>query len=324
MSNRPSLAELRNRLKERDTSKPKFTKDIYPFWNMNFDQEAHIRILYDGNEENPFQYFIEKKMHKLSIAGKQQTIACTRMFGEDCPICDRSYKFYKAEGKESQRGKLYYADKSYIMKAIVLKDPLPEDSENGSFVGKVVTLQVNRQLADRINADLATLEDTDTPFELKNGINFVIRKTKKITPKGDQADYTSSSFARRPSDISDDIASTVTLVDLTTILPKNPGIEKIAQFLDAHDRGTELGADEDGDKEEAAPVSKAAATKVVENTDEFDGDDKIPFEAAANTETTVTAQSTVTETVQASTPATADADEDDLVAAIMNRNKGKK
>lgn len=321
---RPSLSELRNRLKERDTSKPKFTKDIYPFWNMAYDQEAHVRILYDANEENPYQFFIEKKVHKLPIAGKQQTIACTRMFGEDCPICDRSYKFYKAEGKESVRGKLYYVDKSYIMKAVVIKDPLPEDAENGSFVGKVVTLPVNRQLADRINADLGTLEEKDKPFELKGGINFVIRKTKKHTPKGEQADYTSSSFARRPSDIPDEVATTVTLVDLTSILPKNPGIEKIAAFLDAHDRGTEISSDSDEEQESetkstSEPTKTSAATIIDDEADSA----SIPYDSPEKPET-VTESATVVTTEKTSVTAAPDEDEDDLVNMIMNRNKGKK
>ena len=320
---RPSLAELRSRLKDRDTSKVKFSRDMYPFWNMNYDQEAHIRILYDANEENAYQFFVEKRMHKLPIAGKSQSIACPKMFGEDCPICDRSYKFYKAEGNESQRGKLYYIDKSYIMKALVVKDPLPEDQEHGSFLGKTVTLQVNKQLFDRINADLGTLEETDKPFELKGGFNFIIRKTKKSTPKGDQADYTSSSFARRPSDIPDELSSTITLVDLTTALPKNPGLEKVIAFLDAHDRGIEL-------KDDNTSSNKSSKS---ESDDGIDGDDKIPFTASSKVEesasvkvepvtqsTTVTASSNHTTREDTATPAS---DEDDLVTMILNRNKAK-
>ena len=98
--------------------------DMYPFWQMDMNKKAVVRLLPDKNPENPYQFFIDKLEHTLSINGKDEKVACLQMYGEKCPICDLSRDFYKTEGKGSANGKYYYRKKTSLLRVLVVEDPL--------------------------------------------------------------------------------------------------------------------------------------------------------------------------------------------------------
>ncbi len=274
---------------------------------MNYDNEAVIRILPDANEENQDIFFIEKSDHFLTINGERKKIACVSMYGEDCPICDRSKKYYKAN--DAVTGRAYYKNKTFFLKALVLKDPLPEGDE-GSYVGKMVTISATKGLLDIINSEIAKLQDDEDPFSLTDGLNFTIKKSKKITPDGDKADYVGSGFARKATSLPQEIINEITLVDLSTMLPKNPGLDKVVAFLEAHDSGNSI--DENADEK-----SESFDTEIpMDRTEKT----VIPalIQEVVKTEIVEKVESPVQE-VKSET-----SEDDDLMKMILNRNKSKK
>ncbi len=264
------LAQLRKMIKDQKDKKEgggKKSGDVYPFWNMNFDEKATVRILPDKNKDNPFIFYVEKLEHKISINGKDKTIPCLSMYGEECPICELSKAYYKQEGKESKNGKYYYRNKTSMMKGVVIKDPLPADEETGeTAVGKVKTLQFGYQLMQRLISDLNSedFDDNSEPWSLTNGNNFFIVKSKQ----GNYGNYAiASAFSRKETPVAEDVE----LVDLATLIPANPGYENVKRLLDLHLNG---GAETPEDDE--TPPAKSAPKRTVRESLEDDEDDTPP------------------------------------------------
>jgi hypothetical protein len=289
--------------------------DMYPFWNMEIGESATIRFLPDKNLENPFQFFVEKMEHTLSIDGKNERITCLQTFGEKCPICKLSVDFYKAEGKGSENGKYYYRKKSALTKVLVVKDPLPPDEETGEkSEGKVMTTQLNWQLIQKI---LTEVSDEDFPsdddfWDFENGINYNIKKSAQGNFGVFNVD---SGFARRPSAIDPAIVESIELIDLQTLLPQNPGYEVVKRKLDSHLNGSS-GEEGEGEGEEddtppsaPVPVKPKTAPKPIAH----DGDDDIPFEGSKP----------VSKPIPPAPVASDDGDVNDILAQIRNRKNAK-
>lgn len=242
--------------------------DTYPFWQMEVDQKAVVRLLPDKNIENPYMFYVDKLEHKLSINGKEERVACLQNYAEKCPICDLSRAFYKEEGKTSVSGKYYYRKKISLVRVLVVEDPLPADEETGeTAVGKVLNTQFGYQLMETIKEEISKDDlGDDDPWDMKNGFNFTIKKTAQ----GDYGTYTiGSGFARRPSAIPAEIADEIELVDLATLLPPNPGYEAVKRKLDAHLNGSDEDEQEEEQEETPKPTSaKKTTTKVVEEVEE--------------------------------------------------------
>lgn len=272
-SAKEKLAKLRAQLKkekERTSGEGKRTGrgDFFPFWEMNMNESAKVRILPDKNEENPLMYHVNKLEHRLSINGKMETIPCLQMYGEQCPICDLSRKFYKEEGKGSTNGKYYYRKKTSMLRVLVLDDPLPVDEETKeNSVGKVVNTQFSYQLMEKINEELSSPDMDTLPFDFDEGYDFIIKKT----PQGEYGTYSvGSGFARRPSAIPDDYRDLVedNMIDLATLLPTNPGYEVVKRKLDEHLNGTDSDEDDEDDDEDDSKVDAVSRLREIKNAKE--------------------------------------------------------
>ncbi len=276
MSKKPSLADIRAKYKQKIEGKKKdfgnTNNDVYPHWNIEENATATVRILPDKNEDNEDNFFIEKLEHKLSINGKDRKIPCIKMWGEKCPICELSAKYYKADkaagNKDSVQGKYYYFKRTSLMKALITKDPISYEGGGESAVGQVKTLQFTYQLMNLINAALAEEDEekalTALPWDLDEGYNFVIKKTKQ----GEYDNYsTGSGFSNKVTGIPEQYREAVEagMVDLSTLLPANPGLEAVQKLLEAHLSGDDVEDEEEDDK----PVKR----KVVETVED---DDDVP------------------------------------------------
>lgn len=261
--------------------------DMYPFWDMKVNEKATVRILPDKNEENPYMFYVDKLEHTISINGKDERVPCLHMYGEKCPICDLSRDFYKREGKESKNGKYYYRKKTSLVRLLVIEDPLPPDEDTGeTCAGKVMNTQFGFQLMEKIKEELQNDEmGDDLPWDMKDGYNFYIKKS----PQGEYGTYAlGSGFAKRSTSIDPDIIDSIELIDLETLLPKNPGHEFVQRKLNAHINGSDdgdEGDDDEGDDDEkpvTKPATKSTTTTkptskpvaVVEDEDDDDGDDE--------------------------------------------------
>jgi hypothetical protein len=246
---------LKQKIKEEKTRKENgggnFNSDIYPFWQMAIGDEARVRILPDLNEDNEFVFFVDRLEHKISINGEDKRIPCRSMHGEDCPICDLSRKYYKEEGKGSKNGKYYYRTKTSLVRVLVLEDPLDPNKDTGeTFAGKVLNTQFGYQLMEKIKNEISK-DDLGDFTDLNDGYDFIISKTAQ----GEYGTYSvGSGFARRPSAIAKDLQKSVELVDLSTLLPKDPGFEKVYNMLQAHLTGEEYV--EEGKEPSAKPAAK--------------------------------------------------------------------
>lgn len=192
-------------------------KLFYPFWKMAVDKTAVVRFLPDLDEDNPMMFLVENLTHELVINGEKKTVPCLEMHGDDCPICALSRKYY-AEGKEAEKfgdmaekarleglGKKYYRKKEYIGQILVIESPI--DYEQAQLV-KLISF--GPKIFQRIQASFKSGDLLLPPFEFKGGYNFRINKTKS----GQWADYSTSSFAPRETDVDDAVIAQLELYDL--------------------------------------------------------------------------------------------------------------
>jgi len=250
----------------------KLPNNYFPFWNMKNDEQTVVRFVPDKNEANPHGFLIEKKTHKLTINGQERKIPCLDMYGEKCPICKVSRDYYKVN--DEVNGKKYYRSVQYIAQGIVVESPLPVAEGEESPVGKIRLFAFGPQIYKIIKASFKAGELDEVPYDYKHGTDFLIIKDKQ----GEHANYSLSKFARRERALDDDTIANLELFDLTTILPKNPGLVKVTAMLEAEMNG-EAYEDGEGNTNSAAddgdePVmAKASVTSnVTASDDDEDGE----------------------------------------------------
>jgi len=274
-------------------------RNIYPFWNMKEGERCVIRILPDLNEENEKVFFVDRLEHNLSINGETKKIPCRKMHGQSCPICEQSQAYYKMDDEEN--GKMYYRKKQSMLRILVLEDPLPPNEAGETYVGKTCNAQFANELMTLIKQEIGDPELGDF-LSLTEGTDFIITKT--LNPKKFAVYNVGTGFARRPSAVPQEYRDNVELIDLSTLLPKDFGLEKVTNMLNAHNTGSDY-VDEDT-KEKKAPVEKKSIdtsedrivekketkrvveTAQVEDSNDDDGDDE--DSTVVETKTVVTAK----------------------------------
>lgn len=232
-------------------------RNIYPFWNMKEGERCVIRILPDLNEENEKVFFVDRLEHNLSINGKSRKIPCRKMHGQSCPICEQSQAYYKMDDEEN--GKMYYRKKQSMLRILVLEDPLPPQEDGTTFVGKTCNAQFANELMTLIKQEIGDPELGDF-LSLTEGTDFVITKT--LNPKKFAVYNVGTGFARRPSAVPQEYRDNVELIDLSTLLPKDFGLEKVTNMLNAHNTG------EDYEDEDSNTTKKPVEKKSVDTSTE--------------------------------------------------------
>jgi len=264
-----SLEQLTAAFKKQDTTESR-PNNYYRFWDMKIGEQAIVRFLPDANKENPLGFMVEKLMHTLEINGETKSIPCLKMYGEECPICKVSSAYYKDEGKDSPNGKKYWRKKQHIVQALIVEDPLAPDSETGeNSEGKVKFLNMGYQLYSVIKEAFESGELDDIPYLYEGGCDFIIKKTDLGgRPKYDVG----SKFARRSSDLTPDEVEVAEdeMVDLSTLLPANPGLEKVETMLEAALTGASYEDDSTGEPAPAATASTSVAESKSKESTEFD------------------------------------------------------
>lgn len=234
-----SLAETRAALgvgtEKSETTNQPFVNNYYPFWNMQIEQRVVVRFLPDVNENNPQRFMVEKVQHHLTINGQERKVPCLSMYGEDCPICKISQAYYKV--KDEINGKKYWKKKQNIAQAIIIEDPLPPNPETGeTHQGQVRILTMGFQLLNIIKEGFADPDLEGHPADIMEGCEFIIKKTEQ----GKYASYAvGTKFTNKPRPLTEAelFAAEEGMVDLSTLLPKNPGVEKVQAILDAEMNG---------------------------------------------------------------------------------------
>lgn len=225
-------------------------KTFYPFWDMGEDQSVIVRFLPDLNDKNPRAFIVEKVFHVLVLNGKKVNVPCLQMYGDECPICKASRDFYNKGDEVS--GKQYWRKKQYFTQALIIRDPLPADHETGKpWVGRVGILPLGFQIYETIKSAFASNDDPleAAPFDFEHGYDFVIKKTKQ----GKYDSYANGTkFIMRQRPLSEEELETAQegMIDLSTLLPPNPGHVKVQEMLTA----ALCGGHYDDGEEEFVPV----------------------------------------------------------------------
>lgn len=226
-----SIADLAKFYGQSKTNETSSSTNYYPFTKIAYDTQAIIRFLPDLDDTNPGGFLIESVVHDMNIGGQYRTVPCLyEMFGEPCPFCEQSQRFYKEDDRIN--GAKYWKKRRHIGQVIVIKDPLPVDPVTGeNHEGKVRIVTLSTSLMNIIKKTLAKQELDELPFAFKGGYNFIIEKTAQ----GEYANYTlGSQFARKATDLTPEQIALAEqeMVELRTLLPSNPGREKMEQYVD--------------------------------------------------------------------------------------------
>jgi hypothetical protein len=284
-----------------------FVSNYYPFWNMKTGQKAVIRFLPDADSSNARGFLVEKTSHNLVINGQKKTVPCLSMYGEDCPVCKISQAYYKE--KDEVNGKKYWKKKQYIAQAIIVDDPLPADETTGeTHQGKVRYIALGYQIYNIIKEAFASEDDPleAIPYEFEGGYDFVIKKTEQ----GEYASYTvGTKFLSKQRSLTEEelVTAEEGMIELATLLPKNPGVEKVQAMLDADMNGGSY------NESESAPAAKPAA-KSSSKANGFDADEDDTPAAPAAKPAKAAAE-------EAQAPAGGSSDVDEMLAAIRARRK---
>jgi len=321
-----SLAEIRAKLKAAenkgtDNNRTGGDNSIYPFWNLKEGQEASLRFLPDGNQDNTF-FWAERAMIKLPFAGvKGQTeskpaivqVPCMEMYGESCPILNEVRAWFKDPSLEDM-GRKYWKKRSYIFQGFVVEDGLKEEQRPENPIRRFI---IGPQIFTSIRAALVDPELEDLPTDYFHGIDYRMKKGSK----GGYADYSTSSWARRERPLSDEEQAAIKqygLFNLNDYLPKKPSeveVKVMKEMFEASVDGEAFDMDRwgqyfkpagmsqnTGDPQKSAPKASAPAA-----SDDYD-DEPAPKAAPAPAPA-------------ADSTGTGDSRAQDILAMIRNRQK---
>lgn len=230
-------------------------RKFFPFWKAPKDSISVVRFLPDQDEDNPMGFLVENLTHELVVNGKRETVACLKMFGEDCPICALSQKYYDEKDPEHNEalGKKYYRKKGYIGQVLVLETLVEHNAEE-----VVKLIEFGPKIFKQIQSAFQSGDLENPPYELKGGYNFRIKKTQS----GEYADYGTSSFSPKMTDVGDDVLEAITLFDLKQWRSPKVSREQLEAMLIADQTGASLNTSEEVPAQAAPAESKSSKISV--------------------------------------------------------------
>jgi hypothetical protein len=227
-----SLAEIRARLQAQENkskgnnSNAQQDNSIYPHWNIDEGTTATVRFLPDGDTNNQF-FWVEKNIIKLPFNGvkgdsnvKQVIVQvpCNDMYvPNSCPILAEVRPWYKDESLKEMANK-YWKKRSYIFQGFVRQNPLGDDKTPANPIRRFA---ITSQIFPIIKGGIMDPEILELPTDYMRGLDFNIKKTSK----GGYADYSTSSWARRESALTEAELEAINahgLFNLKDFLPKQP------------------------------------------------------------------------------------------------------
>jgi len=261
-------------------------KLFFNFWKAPVDSTSVVRFLPDLDEDNPMGFLVENLAHELVINGKREKVPCLKMYGEDCPICTLSQKYYdeKSPDHNEQLGKKYYRKKSYIGQVLVIETPIENDQEQ-----LVKLIEFGPKIFKQIQTAFQSGDLEKPPFELEGGYNFRIKKSKS----GEYADYGTSSFSPKQTNVDADVQESLQLYNLADYRTAKVSREVLEAMLLADQTGGSMPAasKEEAPKETAKPAAvKSAAAESVDTTEETPASKPVKAEAAGEKKMSVVEQ----------------------------------
>ena len=224
-----SLAEIRAKLQAQESKGQGGSQGgdngIYAHWNIQEGTTARVRFLPDANDKNSF-FWVERLMIKLPFAGiKGQVdskptfvqVPCVEMWGEACPILAEVRTWFKDKSLE-EMGRKYWKKKSYLFQGFVRDNPLSDDKNPENPIRRFV---ISPQIFNLVKNALMDPDLENLPTDYVGGLDFSIKKTSK----GGYADYSTSTWARKESALTQAELEAIEkygLYNLADFLPKKP------------------------------------------------------------------------------------------------------
>jgi hypothetical protein len=236
-----SIQEIRKKLQEmEDKKKPNNSKGgpsaSFPFWNMEFDTSTRVRFLPDKDVENPY-FWREKQVINLPFPGIKGTdetkeitvqVPCVDMYKpKSCPIVQETAPWWNDDDLVPQARK-YWKKRTFYFQGFVIDSELSEQEvpENPirlfSFTNKLYNIVKQSILDPEFDSD---------PFDYESGTDFIIKKTRN----GQWADYTTSTWARKETPLTEEQLAAIEthgLFDLSTNIPREPTPETLAVIFE--------------------------------------------------------------------------------------------
>ena len=241
-----SLAEIRARIaaQENKSSGNNATQSdnaIYAHWNMAEGTTATLRFAPDANGNNTF-FWVERQIIKLPFNGVkgdsnvkqiQVQVPCVEMYndGATCPILAEVRPWYKDESLKEMANK-YWKKRSYIFQGFVRQNPIGDDKAPANPIRRFI---ISPHIFTIIKSSLMDPEMEELPTDFMRGLDFNIKKTSK----GGYADYSTSTWARKESPLTEAEQAAIAsqgLFNLSDFLPKKPGeaeLRIIKEMFDA-------------------------------------------------------------------------------------------
>ena len=307
-----TLAEIRARIAAQDnksntgTTQKQSDNSIYPHWNMDEGTTAALRFLPDADNNNPY-FWVERQIIKLPFNGVkgrpemkrvEVQVPCVEMYDPKaiCPILAEVRPWYKDETLKEMANK-YWKKRAYLFQGFVRQNPIGADTMPANPIRRFV---ISPQIFTIIKSSLMDPELDELPTDYMRGLDLNIKKTSK----GGYADYSTSTWARKESSLTEVEAAAIEahgLYNLSDFLPKRPNeaeLKIIKEMFDASVDGEEYDPERWGayyrpwGLDAPASAAKAASTSATIAT-------SAPAQAA----------SPVAESVAATAPWEADAQE---------------
>jgi len=337
-----TLAEIRAKLQQQENrgggSSSGGDNAIFPFWNIPENSTSVIRFLPDGDSSNTY-FWRERQMIRLEFAGvKGDTnsrrvtvnVPCNEMWGPvgSCPVLAEVRNWFKDPNLEDM-GRKYWKKRSYVFQGFVAENSLQEDTTPDNPIRRFI---INPSIFNIIKGALMDSDFVELPTDIEQGTDFRLTKTTK----GQYADYSTSSWARRERSLDSNERAAIEahgLFNLNDFLPKQPTeaeLTAIGQMFEASVDGQMYDPELFGNFYRPAGVQIDTANSAPNNSAPKPAAQSVaqpapaPVAEAAPTPVTPPAQQ---EAVAAAAAATAPASEEgdkpsaqDILAAIRNRS----
>ena len=296
-----SLAEIRSRLSASENrgqnSNNQMDNTLYPFWNIDEGKSATIRFLPDGNPNNTF-FWVERAMIRLEFPGVKNgeekkavtvRVPCVEMWGDTCPILTEVRTWFKDKSLE-EMGRKYWKKRDYLFQGIIRENPIIEENAPENPVRRLI---IGPQIFNIVKSALMDPELDELPTDYQRGLDFRVTKGSK----GGYADYSTSTWSRRESALTEQEQSAIKshgLFDLATFLPKKPSeveLKVMTEMFEAsvddqlydserwgqYFRPAGMVITQSGDSSSTPSTPKVAPKEKVEVTSE---EDDAPFESS--------------------------------------------
>jgi hypothetical protein len=205
----------------------------YPFWNIPVGSTAGLRFVPDADPSNEF-FWRENQSIAIPFSGTKGgdinkpvtvKVPCMEMWDEACPVLGAIRPWFKDPRMEEMARK-YWKKRTYVFSGFVTANPLSDDSSENPLR----IFMVNPSIFKNLKASLINDFDVD-PTDFIQGTDFRLEKTQK----GNYADYTTSSWARKERSLNEQELEAIAqygLYNLSDFMLKKPNSEELNAIVE--------------------------------------------------------------------------------------------